>query len=111
MLLMRTKEDIAAENKRLKAEYGKLFDRVLEILFRHDPIGINFEDNDDEYEPEVRTILPRLRMCKDCDDAVKMVHEEFQNWFGPDIAGGEERYLAPGEEIWILWKGERARGK
>jgi hypothetical protein len=42
---MRTKEQIAAENKRLKAEYGNLFDRVTEILFRHDPIGINCEDN------------------------------------------------------------------
>ncbi len=32
------------------------------IFFRHDPIGIVFEEyqNFDEYDPEVLTILPRL---------------------------------------------------
>jgi hypothetical protein len=108
---MRTKEHIAAETKRLKAEYGRLFDQIAEILFRHDPIGINFEDNTDEYEPEVRTILPRLRMCKHSDDALKVVHEEFQKWFGPETAEGEEKYRSTAEEIWLLWKNERARGK
>ena len=99
---MRTREDILTENKRLKAQYGKLFDDVAEILFRHDPIGINFEDNTDEYEPEVRTILPRLRTCQDSDDVVTVAYEEFQKWFGPGIAGDSEKYRALGEEIWHL---------
>ena len=99
---MRTKEQIVAENKRLKAEYGKLFDQLAEILFRHDPIGINYEDNSDEYEPEVRTILPRLRTCHDSQDVVSVVYEEFQKWFGPDIAGDKEKYRSLGEEIWSL---------
>jgi hypothetical protein len=46
--MMRTKEQIELETQRLKAEYGDLFDSVADILFRHDPIGINFEDNLDE---------------------------------------------------------------
>lgn len=100
---MRTREQIIAERKRLKAEYGELFDRVAEILFRHDPIGINFETNTDEYEPEARTILPRLRTCINSDDVVTVAHEEFQHWFGPDEAGDKERYRALGEEIWNLW--------
>lgn len=100
---MRTREQIIAERKRLKAEYGELFDRVAEILFRHDPIGINFETNTDEYEPEARTILPRLRTCNNSDDVVTVAHEEFQHWFGADEAGDKERYRALGEEIWNLW--------
>ena len=60
---MLTREEIESENKRLKAKYGSLFDSITALLFRHDPIGINFEDNTDEYEPEARTILPRLKAC------------------------------------------------
>jgi hypothetical protein len=55
--MMRTKEQIELENKRIKAEYGDLFGSVADILFRHDPVGINFEDNTDEYYPEARTIF------------------------------------------------------
>ena len=100
---MTTREDILAENKRLKAQYGKLFDEVAEVLFRHDPIGINFEDNTDEYEPEARTILPRLRTCANTEEVIAVVFEEFQKWFGPDIAGGQEKYRPLSKEIWLLW--------
>jgi hypothetical protein len=100
---MRTKELIEAENKRLKAEYGSLFDSVAEILFRHDPIGINFGDNRDEYEPEARTILPRLKTCQSSEDVATVTYEEFQRWFGSDIAGGREKYRSLGEEIWHSW--------
>lgn len=101
---MRTKEEIIAENKRLKAEYGKLFDQVTEILFRHDPIGLDFEDNTDEYQPEARTILPRLRTCHSSDDVVTVAFEEFQKWFHPHGVGDKERYRALGKEIWNVWK-------
>jgi len=36
--------------------------------YRHDPIGINFEVNTDEYESEAGTILPKLRSCRSADD-------------------------------------------
>lgn len=99
------------EKKRLKAEYQKLFDQVAEILFRHDPIGINFEHNTNEYEPEARTILPRLRMCNDSDDVTTVAFEEFQKWFGPDDAGDKERYRSLGEEIWHVWNQRKISGK
>jgi hypothetical protein len=35
--MSRTREEIKGERKRLKAEYGELFDDVAAILFRHDP--------------------------------------------------------------------------
>ena len=61
---METWEESEAERNRLKAAYGSLYESVLEALFRHDPICINYGNNTDEYEPEVGTILPRLETCR-----------------------------------------------
>ena len=102
MIVMK-REEIEAEKKRLKAEYGNLFDSIAEILFRHDPIGINFEDNTDEYESEAETILPRLKDCSSVRDVTTVVHEEFQRWFYPDLAGSKQKYTKIAEEIWRLW--------
>ena len=57
--MARTREQILEHRRRLKEEYGKLFDDLTAILFRADPVGINFEVNPDEYQPEAGTILPR----------------------------------------------------
>jgi len=103
MIALRTKKEIDAERRRLRAEYGTLFNDVVGILFRHDPIGINFEDNVDEYEPEASRILPRLRTCHSTEDVLIVVHEEFQRWFDPDIAGARERYAGIADEVWRLW--------
>ena len=92
------------ERRRLKVEYGKLFESVSSLLSRHDPVGINFETNTDEYDPEVGTILPRLRTCKTAADVRQVVHEEFVRWFDRDIAGPKELYSKIAEEIWQLWK-------
>lgn len=51
----------------------------------HDPMGINFEDNKDEYELETETILPRLKDCHSADEVRRMVHQEFVRWFGSDV--------------------------
>ncbi len=102
--MSRTREEIVEERRRLKAEYRELYDQVAELLFRHDPEGINYETNTDEYEPEVGTILPRLRGCHSEDDALRVVHEEFVRWFGADTAGRRERYAKIATEIWQLWR-------
>ena len=60
----RTTEEILAERGKIKKEYGRLFEAVSEILFRHDPAELNFGFNENEYEPEAETILPRLRNCQ-----------------------------------------------
>ena len=96
-----TLEHRRARKADIKSEYGRLLDVVCEILFRHDPIGINFEDNTDEYEPEVETILPRLRGCSSSDEALTVIHEEFQKWFGE--AGPRKKYTQISEEIWVIW--------
>ena len=102
--MSKTHEEIVEERRRLKAEYRELFDEVEALLFRHDPIGINFGTNPDEYEPEVRTILPRLKNCHSTEDVLDVVHEEFVRWFDAGIAGPEERYRKIAAEIWENWQ-------
>jgi len=81
-----------------------LFVNLQQCLFRHDLVGINFETNVDEYDPEVGTIIPRLPDCKSQEDVLNVVHEEFVNWFGVDVAGPKMKYEAVSEEIWKIWK-------
>jgi hypothetical protein len=96
----RTREEIMEDRRRLRTEYGELFDSIAALLFRHDPVGINFEENADEYEPEAGTILPRLHNCQSVDDVVRVVHEEFVRWFSADTAGPRESYEEIAFEIW-----------
>jgi len=107
---MNDRDRIRAETKRLRAEYGALFDEVAAILFDLDPIGINFETNTDEYEPEVRTILPRLRSCISVPDVRRAIHEEFVRWFDADSAGPESNYQEAAELVWAVWKHQRECG-
>lgn len=102
--MARTGDEIRENRRRLKARYGKLFDAVATLLFQKDPIGINFEENTDEYESEAETILPRLRTCKGPDDVLEVVYAEFVRWFDADTAGPRERYVEIASEIWQLWQ-------
>ena len=103
----RTREEILENRRRLRAEYGELFDSTAALLFRYDPIGIGFDVNPDEYEPEAGTILPRLRHCQSADDVLDVVHEEFVRWFDLRTAGSREHYKELASDIWQLWRGHR----
>jgi hypothetical protein len=69
-----------------------LYNTVTTLLFEADPMGINFGDNADEYDPETSSILPRLASAKTADDIQTIVHEEFCRWFDPEGAGSRDRY-------------------
>ena len=97
-----TAEQFARE--RLKAEYRELFEEVRRILTEADPIHIALEDvNPDEYEPEVGTILPRLKDAESADDVRRIIHQEFVRWFSPEIAGPESRYQRAAAKVWEAW--------
>ena len=104
-----TSEQIRAHRNQLKKTYGSLFDSISAILFRHDPVGINFETNTDEYDPEAGTILPRLKHCGSIEDVQGVVHEEFCNWFDAEDAGPPESYQELAGEIWHLWQNHPLR--
>lgn len=73
------------ERGRLKKAYGQLFSDVTAILARHDPVGlVGIGVPEDEYEPEVGTILQRLRGATNPADVQRIVCEEFDLWFGLD---------------------------
>ena len=89
---------------KVQAEYPKLFLELRQCLFQNDPVGINFETNTDEYDPEVGTIIPRLPECTSQNDVLNVVHEEFTKWFGADVAGPKTNYTDVSEDIWKIWK-------
>ena len=97
------RDRILRERAAIRVQFGTLFDNVSAALFRDDPVGINFETNTDEYEPEVGSILPRLKGCASEGDVARVVHEEFVRWSGADAAGHVERYVSVASEIWQLW--------
>lgn len=101
-----TRDEILAKRKKVKQEYGKLFDAISEILFRHDPSEINFGFNTDEYDVEAGTILPRLKNCDAADDVLSVLQEEFQRWFDEETANRAEN-MEIAEEIWHLWKNRK----
>ena len=88
----RSKEDIDRERRGLKLRYREAYCRLEALLFEEDPIGISFGDNQDEYDPEVGTILPRLGSCRSLQEIQEIVHSEFCRWFGADTAGPIDRY-------------------
>ena len=76
-----------------KTKFLTLREAVSHVLRETDPIGlIDCGAPPDEYDPEVGTILPRLRGATSASDVHRIVHEEFVRWFGVETAGGPEAY-------------------
>lgn len=80
----------------------EFFAAVSQLMFKHDPISINFGDNTDEYDAEAGTVIPRLKTCTSADDVTTVVHEEFVRWFGEETAGERSRYTSLAKDIWAL---------
>jgi hypothetical protein len=107
------REEIAPRIKAAKDERQRRLvgqeDRVSSIerlLFDQDPIGINFVENTDEYQPEAETITLRLPEVSTKADLLRIVHEEFVAWFGESTAGPINRYERITSEIWALLHGD-----
>ena len=100
----------AEERKRLRREHPRLFGELARVFARRDPLGlVGTGAPEDEYGPEVGTILPRLGAVTSEGEALDVVHEEFVRWFGPEVAGPKERYGGAASEVWRVWGG-RDRG-
>lgn len=81
-----------------------MFERMSALFCRFDPVGLNYETNTDEYEPEVGTILPRLAACGSAEEMHHVVYEEFCHWFSPEVAGSPDQYQALSVALWALWQ-------
>jgi hypothetical protein len=91
------------EREAIKQQYGTLFTSISDALFKADPIGINYDTNTDEYEPEARTIILRLSSAKSEEDVQSIVYEDFRRWFAPVNVGPREKYASVSAAIWKLW--------
>lgn len=90
--------------KEIKHQQPEFFKAVSDLMFKHDPIEINFETNTDEYDPEAGTVISRLPTANNEDDVLDIIHQEFVVWFGEDTAGNRNRYVGLASEIWALWR-------
>jgi hypothetical protein len=97
---MTESDNIRKRHDDLKHQYGVAYEQLSNILFTEDPIGINFEENTDEYNPEVGTILPRLHSCVSIDDVRQVLYEEFVRWFDVATAGPPKNYQVAAKRIW-----------
>lgn len=100
-------ERIAAERDRIRETHGEIGLTVLDILARHDPLDIVRDENPAEYEPVVRTIVPRLRSARCVEDAHRIVHEEAAFWLTDERAGPPATYLYIGAEVWEAARRQR----
>lgn len=93
-----------ADRAKLKHEYGKFFDEVVEILARADPLAlVRGGAPRDEYQPEARTTLPRLRTCSSARDVRDVIDDEFARWFG-EYYRSPSGYRVAASEIWEAWQ-------
>jgi hypothetical protein len=94
------REDTLRALDDLRQERGEGFWEVLELISRADPEGLlAIGAPPDEYEPEARTIYPRLSEARPAQDVRRIVEEEFQRWFG--TAYGEHRAVSIDEAYHI----------
>jgi hypothetical protein len=101
-----------AQSTLIKNTFGSLYTGVLDILQRHDPIGVGLIALD-EYSPETDTIVLRLHEAKSVASLRRIIWEEFVWWFSnsgdweqklaDNDAGPEENYTEIAREIWDLW--------
>lgn len=85
----------------LKDQYERLFADMAALFFEVDPAGVNYDENSDEYEPEVGTVLPRLKSAESAADVRQILDEEFDFWFESSYSRDRMSELA--ERLWILW--------
>lgn len=90
-----------------KVSFKLLRQRITGILNEEDPIGlIGLGCPADEYDPEIGTILPRLREASSAADLQRILHEEFGRWFSAETAGPAHRYAKAAHRIWELLQSE-----
>ena len=87
-----------------RLQYQNLHRGLTALLYRHDPIGLAAAGAPkNKYDPEVSTIIPRLKDAKNAEDVRRIVHEEFLHWFdGEETAGPDSAYTAIAQDIWEL---------
>jgi len=85
----------------VKQSQADIFFSVREIINKHDPADlIVIGAPEDEYDPEVKTIVYQLKNDQTIDQIQDLVYQEFIRWFNEKAIYGErESYLKMSIEI------------
>ena len=98
-----------SEKAQLKAKYRKLWKIVDSAIRKEDPIGLlRLGAPSDEYDPEIGTILPRLKSASSQSELRRIIHQEFLHWFGEPTTGPESAYEDIANDIWEKYYGEQS---
>lgn len=77
--------------------------RMQEIMNRYDPLRLlKMGAPDDEYVPEIKRIIPRLRRAATVDQLQEIIYNTFVDMFDEQMAGPKEDYRKMSEEIYAL---------
>lgn len=97
-------EEKVIENVSKILDSKDLISEISSILFKYDPIGINFDENTDEYDPEAEAIFSRLTNDITQEDLLNILYEEFVRFFDVSLAGNKNSKLYSDItiEIWDL---------
>lgn len=73
----------------VKQTHANHFFFIREIINKHDPIGlIAIGSPEDEYDPEVKTIVYQLKDVHTVKQIQDLVHQEFMRWFDETLVEG-----------------------
>jgi hypothetical protein len=83
--------------------YGSLYDKLQQILVKHNPVKLDLERGDmcDDYGLPVGTLIPKLKSI-DQSGLNHVLHREMNHWYR-DEAGTPDRYDEIAREMWAAW--------
>lgn len=96
------KREIEEIRKNRTEKQGKKFNDISEILFRYDPIGLDFDTNIDEYDYEADLILKELPNQETVEQLTETIHAIFIKCFDNKLAKERDLYKHIAQEIWLL---------
>ena len=94
---------IGTRRELIRQGYGSLYERIHEILIRHNPVRVDVSRGDarDDYGLAVGTLIPRLNGANE-RDLNETLFVEMQHWYR-EQAGQREEYASIADEIWQAW--------
>lgn len=76
-------------------------DKLMELLFVEDPMGLSKYEQRDEYDLEARMILPKIAQLKGVADIQRAVYDTFKLTFAPLAVGDLDHYYHTAVAIWV----------
>jgi hypothetical protein len=99
--------------RRARDSYDLLVVDVTRAINDADPVSLlEIGAPQDEYSPQVGTIVPRVTKAQSPAEVRTILDEEFQRWFGESGVRRSEAFNVPAERIWealLIFRGQRPR--